>query len=64
MPVIYTKDEEYGPGAIKKLYLTDNDEETEAQWINEYEILLKVLTPEIMQRKTFNILLYDDEYFD
>jgi hypothetical protein len=64
MPVIYTREEEYGPGAIKKLYVTDLDEETEAQWLNEYEILLKILTPQIMQRKTFNILLYDDEYFD
>lgn len=64
MPVIYTREEEYGPGGVKKLFITDEDGETEAQWLNEYEILLKVLTPAIMQRKTFNILLYDDEYFD
>lgn len=24
MPVIYTREEDYGPGAIKKLYLTDH----------------------------------------
>ncbi len=64
MPVVYTREEEYGPGTMKKLYVTDEDEETEAQWLNEYEILLRFTTPGIMHRKTFHLLLYDDEYFD
>lgn len=64
MPVIYSREEEYGPGSLKKLYITDNSEDTEAHWLNEYEILLKMVTPEIMTKKTFHILLYDDEYFN
>lgn len=36
MPVIYTREEEYGPGSLKKLYITDNSEDTEAHWLNEY----------------------------
>ena len=55
MPVIYSSTETSIP---KRLYLTT--EEAEADWLNEYEIMLKIKSPDIMSKFRFNMLLYED----
>ena len=43
--------------------MTDSNPNSTAQWLNPYEILLRVETPKIMERVKFNLLLYNDEHF-
>ena len=61
VPVIYSQTE--NTSNPKRLYITDSNPHSTAQWLNPYEILLRVETPKIMQKVKFNLLLYNDEYF-
>lgn len=58
IPVIFSSNDTRTP---KRLSLTVED--ASAEWINEYEIMLRVATPQIMSLLKFNMLLYEDDYF-
>jgi len=61
VPVIYSDTE--NTTTPKKLYITDMNYNGSAQWLNPYEILVRITTPKIMEKIKFNLLLYNDEYF-
>ena len=58
VPVIYSQTD--NTTSPKKLYLTDSNTNSTAQWLNPYEILIRIETPKIMQKLKFNLLLYND----
>ena len=60
VPVVYSETE--NASRAKKLLLTDPNPNSTAQWLNPYEILIRVETPKIMKYVEFNLLLYNDEY--
>lgn len=60
VPVIYSQTD--STSTPKRLQLTDTNPSSTAQWLNPYEILIRVETPKIMQKIKFNLLLYNDEY--
>lgn len=60
VPVIYSQTD--NTSTPKRLHLTDSNPSSTAQWLNPYEILIRVETPKIMQKIKFNLLLYNDEY--
>ena len=60
VPVIYSQTDT--TSTPKKLIITDSSPNSTAQWLNNYEILVRVPTPRIMDKLKFNLLLYNDEY--
>lgn len=46
VPVIYSQTDT--TASPKKLYLTDKNPNSSAQWLNPYEILIRCETPKIM----------------
>ena len=60
VPVIYSRTD--STSTPKKLFITDTSPTSSAQWLNPYEILIKIQTPKIMTKFKFNLLLYNDEY--
>ena len=61
VPVIYSQTDT--TASPKKLYLTDKNPNSSAQWLNPYEILIRCETPKIMEKIKLNLLLYNDQYF-
>lgn len=60
VPVIYSQTDT--TSSPKKLFLTDSNPNSTAQWLNPYEILIRTQTSKIMEKVRFNLLLYNDEY--
>lgn len=46
---------------VKPTLVVTYDKAT-VSWLNEYEISLQLQSPTIMQRLSFNVLLYEDQY--
>lgn len=58
LPVLYHSPE---VNKAKPTLVTTHDEAS-VNWLNEYEISLQLPSPPVMARRSFNVLLYDDQY--